>query len=60
MTISHNGVIACEQVISFKYIDYIYIRAASGTKWQLYDSNLIGTPIHGVGVPTWNEADVTY
>eukprot|EP00972_Heterocapsa_arctica_P017407 2570744-Heterocapsa_arctica.AAC.1 len=41
MTISHNGIIACEQ-------------------WLLYNSNIIGSPIHGVGVPTGDVKDATY
>eukprot|EP00972_Heterocapsa_arctica_P010009 1470996-Heterocapsa_arctica.AAC.1 len=44
----------------FQYIDFIYIRAASGTKWLLYDSKIIGTPIQGMGFPTWDDRDVIY
>eukprot|EP00972_Heterocapsa_arctica_P020388 3007548-Heterocapsa_arctica.AAC.1 len=29
MTISHNGVIACEDVIDHTYIDYIYVRTSA-------------------------------
>eukprot|EP00972_Heterocapsa_arctica_P088907 13111382-Heterocapsa_arctica.AAC.1 len=33
MTISHNAIIACEAVIKFQYIDFIYIRTPSAKKW---------------------------
>eukprot|EP00972_Heterocapsa_arctica_P047093 6948414-Heterocapsa_arctica.AAC.1 len=55
MTLSHNGIVACEVTIAFNYIEFVYIRSVSGKKWLLYDSNLIEAQIHGVGlrhVPT--------
>eukprot|EP00972_Heterocapsa_arctica_P088257 13014786-Heterocapsa_arctica.AAC.1 len=60
MTISHNGVIACEEVIQYSFIDYIYIRTASGGAWLLYDCNLAKLPIYAVGKPNWAHDDVTY
>eukprot|EP00972_Heterocapsa_arctica_P022098 3251382-Heterocapsa_arctica.AAC.1 len=60
MTISHNGVIACEEVINFSFIDYIYIRTPSGAAWLLYDRELLNSPIRAVGNITWDTKDVTY
>eukprot|EP00972_Heterocapsa_arctica_P058723 8658136-Heterocapsa_arctica.AAC.1 len=54
MTISHNGVIACEETIPLSFIDYIYIRTPSRSTWLLYDSDLCGLPIRYIGKTTWN------
>eukprot|EP00972_Heterocapsa_arctica_P046385 6844837-Heterocapsa_arctica.AAC.1 len=60
MTISHNGVIACEEVVTFYFIDFIFIRAASRATWLLYDSLLVNHPVHAVGTPSWDDGDMTY
>eukprot|EP00972_Heterocapsa_arctica_P056292 8305333-Heterocapsa_arctica.AAC.1 len=60
MTISHNGIIACEEVIQNSFIDYIYIRTPSGAAWLLYDCNLATAPIHAMGQSNWAHEDVSY
>eukprot|EP00972_Heterocapsa_arctica_P027478 4039872-Heterocapsa_arctica.AAC.1 len=60
MTISHNGVIACEEVVPFDFIDYIYIHAPSGASWLLYYRNLLNSPIQAVGNNTWDYDDMTF
>eukprot|EP00972_Heterocapsa_arctica_P008407 1228063-Heterocapsa_arctica.AAC.1 len=59
MTISHNGVIACEKTINFSFIDYIYIRAPAGAAWLLYDRELGNSPIKAIGRTTWNTGFIT-
>eukprot|EP00972_Heterocapsa_arctica_P080946 11929401-Heterocapsa_arctica.AAC.1 len=60
MTISHNGIIACEEVVPFYFIDFIFMRTASRAVWLLYDSLLVNSPVHAIGMPTWDDDDMTY
>eukprot|EP00972_Heterocapsa_arctica_P009062 1334509-Heterocapsa_arctica.AAC.1 len=60
MTISHNGVIACEDAVPYDLIDYIYIRAPSGASWLLFDRNLLNSPIRAVGNASWDYDDMSF
>eukprot|EP00972_Heterocapsa_arctica_P033014 4857436-Heterocapsa_arctica.AAC.1 len=60
MTISHNSVIACEEIIDYTFIDYIYIRTPEKAVWLLYDRDLSNCSIKATGRSTWSTRDVTY
>eukprot|EP00972_Heterocapsa_arctica_P028571 4203801-Heterocapsa_arctica.AAC.1 len=33
---------------------------ASRATWLLYDSLLVDRPVHAVGMPTWDDGDMTF